>query len=411
MAERHGMMALSEPPDTSARRPLLIAAGGVALVLVLLVLWLALSGPPAKKGVTVAVSLPVPAAAPPPALAESPPADAATMEQQTAPQPTGKLPDFNGGALLPAPDTDLIEKGANGFLPVIGHDGRKAWQVYARPFDLADKRPRVAIVINDLGPSATMIDTAINHLPGGVSLGFVPYRARLGEWINLARASGHEVLLNLPMEPVNYPTDDPGPEALLTALDPPTNQERLNWVLSQATGYVGLVGLMGSRFSTSHDDMLPVLQALQHRGLLYVDNRASPQSVVPDISGDIGLAVTFANRQLDQDQDKASIDKKLAELEDVAKRNGGAVGLSHPIPVVMERIAVWAQTVEDRGVVLAPVSAVIDKTKPPTPAPKTPAPAEGAAKDKPAAAPAAPAGKAPPAPAAPVAATPPKAAQ
>ena len=77
----------------------------------------------------------------------------------------------------------------------------------------------------------------------------------------------------------------------------------------------------------------------------------------------------------------------------------------------MERVAVWAQTVEDRGVVLAPVSAVIDKTKPPTPAAKTPAPAEGAAKDKPAAAPAAPAGKAPPAPAAPVAATPPKAAQ
>jgi polysaccharide deacetylase 2 family uncharacterized protein YibQ len=403
------MMALSEPTDTRARRPLLIAAGGVALLLVLLVLWLVLSGPPAKMGVTVAVAPPVPAATPPVATtapAESPPADTATMEQQTAPQPTGKLPDFNGGALLPAPDTDLIEKGANGFLPVIGHDGRKPWQVYARPFDLADKRPRVAILINDLGPSATMIDTAINHLPGGVSLGFVPYRARLGEWINLARASGHEVLLNLPMEPVNYPTDDPGPEALLTALDPPTNQERLNWVLSQATGYVGLVGLMGSRFSTSHDDMLPVLQALQHRGLLYVDNRASPQSVVPDIAGDIDLAVTFANRQLDQDQDKASIDKKLAELEDIAKRNGGAVGLSHPIPVVMERVAVWAQTVEDRGVVLAPVSAVIDKTKLPTPAPKMPAPAEAAPKDKPA-----PAGKAaPPAPT-PAAATPPKAAQ
>jgi polysaccharide deacetylase 2 family uncharacterized protein YibQ len=401
------MTTLSEPSDLRARRPLLIAAGGVALLLVLLVLWLALSGPPVKKGVTVAVSLPVPAAAPP-APAEAPPPDnTATMEAQTAPQPTGKLPDFNGGALLPAPDTDLIEKGANGFLPVIGHDGRKPWQVYARPFDLADKRPRIAIVINDLGPSATMIDTAINHLPGGVTLGFVPYRARLGEWINLARASGHEVLLNLPMEPVNYPTDDPGPEALLTALDPPTNQERLNWVLSQATGYVGLVGLMGSRFSTSHDDMLPILQSLQHRGLLYVDNRSSPQSVVSDISGDIGLAVTFANRQLDTEQDKASIDKKLAELEDIAKRNGIAVGLSHPIPVVMERVGVWAQTAEERGVVLAPVSAVIDRTKPPPAPPKAApaaAPAEGG-KDKPAA----PAGKAP-APATP-AATPPKAAQ
>src|SRR5579859_5005334 len=284
-------MTLSESSDLRARRPLLIAAGGVALLLVLLVLWLALSGPPAKTGVTVAVTLP--AAAPTPAEQPAAPAET-TMEQQTAPQPTGKLPDFNGGALLPAPDTDLIEKGPNGFLPVIGHDGRKAWQVYARPFDLADKRPRVAIVINDLGPSPTMIDTAINHLPAGVSLGFVPYRPRLGEWINLARTAGHEVLLNLPMEPANYPTDDPGPEALLTALDPPANLERLNWVLSQATGYVGLIGLMGSRFSTSHDDMLPILNTLQHRGLLYVDNRSTPQTVVPDIATEIGLASTSA---------------------------------------------------------------------------------------------------------------------
>ncbi|MEI9986725.1 MAG: divergent polysaccharide deacetylase family protein [Aliidongia sp.] len=265
-----------------------------------------LSGPPRQNGVTVAVALPPTAASPAPAETQPPVAPAGAspdaMVQETAPQPTGKLPDFNGGALLPAPDGDLIEKGPNGYLPVIGRDGRQPWQVYARPFDLADKRPRVAIVIYDLGPSATMIDTAINHLPGGVSLGFVPYRARLGEWINLARSAGHEVLLNLPMEPANYPTDDPGPEALLTALDPPANLERLNWVMSQATGYVGVIALMGSRFSTSHDDMLPILTALQHRGLLYVDNRASPQSVVPDIAGDIGLAVTFSNRQLDTEQ-------------------------------------------------------------------------------------------------------------
>jgi polysaccharide deacetylase 2 family uncharacterized protein YibQ len=317
------------------------------------------------------------------------------------------LPGFNEGrALLPAPDPDLIEKAANGFLPIIGRDGRQPWQVYARPFDLADKRPRVAVVISELGPSPTAIDTAINHMPAGVSLAFVPYRPRLGEWINLARAAGHEVLLNLPMEPANYPTDDPGPEALLTALDPATNLERLNWVMSQATGYVGLVGLMGSRFSTSHDDMLPILTSLQHRGLLYVDNRATPQTVVPDIASDIGLAMTSANRQLDTELVRAAIDKKLSDLEDIARRNGSALGTAHPYPIVMERVAVWAQTVEDRGVVLAPVSATIDRSKAAAPKPAETKPADAPA---PAAKPAGPAPAKPagpvPAPVPPAAAT------
>jgi hypothetical protein len=367
-----------------ANRPLLIAAAAVALFLLGLLAWLTLSGPPARDaGVTVPLGISTPSTDAPQAPAAA--ADNGSMQQAGA-QPLRPLPDFNGRALLPAPDGDLIEKAANGFLPIIGRDGRQPWQVYARPFDLGDKRPRIALVINTLGPSPTAIDTAINHLPAGVTLGFVPYRRGLGEWINLARASGHEVLLNLPMEPANYPADDPGPEALLTALDPPTNLERLNWVMSQATGYVGLVGLMGSRFSTSHDDMLPILKSLRQRGLLYVDNRSSPQSVVPDIAGEIGLAATFANRQIDTELERTAIDKKLAELEDIAKRNGSALGIAHPYPIVMERVAVWAQTVEDRGTVLAPVSAVIDRSKAPpaSPPPADAAPAKpGAASQKP----------------------------
>src|SRR5580658_5171119 len=380
MARRRGMTALPEPTPLRAYLPLLVAASLVGSAVAGLLLWLWLSGPPARPGVSVAIApppKPAPAPAPPEASVPVPPPAPVTA------QPTAPLPGFNEGrALLPAPDPDLIEKGPNGFLPIIGRDGRQPWQAYARPFDLADKRPRMAVVISELGPSPTAIDTAINHLPAGVSLAFVPYRPRLGEWINLARAAGHEVLLDLPMEPADYPSNDPGPEALLTALDPPANLDRLNWVLSQATGYVGLIGLMGSRFSTSHDDMLPILGALQRRGLLYVDNRAAQQTVVPDIAGEIGLTTASANEQLDLEPVRVAIDKRLSDLEDLARRNGTALGVAHPYPVVMERVAVWAQTLEDRGVVLAPVSAIVERGKkaPAKPAEVVPAkPAEAAA--------------------------------
>jgi len=421
------LMMSDEPEDDAPRRmmPLAIAAGGVVLVLAGVALWLQLKGPLPDRGVAVALPQPpaVVAEAPPPVdqpadasaaatapkettppanqTAANPPAAAAPPQdpmaakteaappaaapkpvappapdvpavtaQSLLPPPSAQAPaappppGYNKGqALAAAPDVDLIERSPTGFLPVIGRDGRQPWQVYARPFDLNDKRPRVAIIISNLGISATQTDAAINHLPAGVTLAYQPYSRRLGEWINLSRAAGHEVMLTLPMEPVDYPRNDPGPNALLTALEPAKNMERFNWVLSQGTGYVGLVGYEGSRFTMAREDMQPVLDGLKKRGLLFVDNRETAQTVVPAAAMDIKLPFASANRAIDRDATRAGVDKRLADLEDIARRNGSAVGIGSPFPVTFERVGLWAQGLEDRGLVLAPVSAVIGKTK------------------------------------------------
>jgi polysaccharide deacetylase 2 family uncharacterized protein YibQ len=407
-----------EAEDDAPRRilPLALAAGGVVLVLAGVALWLQLSGPLPDGGVIVALppsppnpapdavaeATPAPAAAPapaaeapaaapatpapdalkeplaaakteatPPAKPPAPAPDApAVTAQSLLPPPSAEAPaaapppGYNKGqALAPAPDSDLIERSATGFLPVIGRDGRQPWQVYARPFDLNDKRPRVAVIISNLGISATQTDAAINHLPPAVTLAYQPYSRRLGEWINLSRAAGHEVMLTLPMEPADYPRNDPGPNALLTALEPAKNMERFNWVLSQGTGYVGLVGYEGSRFTMAREDMQPVLDALKRRGLLYIDNRETAQTVIPALATDMKLPFASANRAIDRDATRAGVDKRLADLEDIARRNGSAVGIGSPFPVTFERIALWAQGLEDRGLVLAPVSAIIGRTK------------------------------------------------
>lgn len=408
MAQPRRMTA--EPTEPGRRRmiPLAIAAGGVVLVLAGGVLWLGLSGPLPDRGVAIALpqapapvtaELPpppqatAPAAAPTPpqaptptpqaptpepavAKAEAPPpatkpaAPAAEAQQSLLPPPVAQgtapapPPGYNRGqALAPAPDVDLIERVPTGYLPVIGRDGRQPWQVYARPFDLADKRPRIALIVSSLGMSATQTDAAINHLPAGVTLAYHPYARKLGEWINLSRAAGHEVMLTLPMEPIDYPRNDAGPNGLLTALEPAKNMERLNWVMSQGTGYVGLVGYAGSRFTTGRDDMMPILDTLKRRGLLFVDNRETAQSAIPALAADMKLPFASSNRAIDRDATRAGVDKRLSELEDIARRNGAAVGIGSPFPVTFERVAVWAQGLEDRGLVLAPVSAVIGKTK------------------------------------------------
>ena len=302
--------------------------------------------------------------------AAAPPAKASAKQlsrQPAAPQKTSKraivpkkLPPVPRDApLSPSPDPALVQVTALGPLPRIGADGRLPRRVYAKPFDLADKRPRAAIVVTGLGLSAAATESAIQGLPGSVTLAFAPYSARLNEWIRLARAAGHEVMINVPMEPTNYPAYDPGPQTLLTSLNAEGNLDRLLWSLSRGTGYVGVVDFLGSRFTTSRKHMRPVLKAINDRGLLYLDSGSSPRSVSPIVANDVKISWAMATLTLDQRASRTEIDRKFSELEQRAKRDKRAIGIASPYPVSLERIATWVRQLEARGIAIAPVSALV----------------------------------------------------
>jgi polysaccharide deacetylase 2 family uncharacterized protein YibQ len=256
-----------------------------------------------------------------------------------------------------------VEETRLGLLPRVSPDGRKPWKVYARPFDRSDKRPRIAIIINNLGHSGAATEAAIQRLPGAVTLAFAPYAKRLAQWIGLARAAGHEVLLDLPMEPIRYPTRSRGAYTLLTSLTAEQNRARLHWTLGRVTGYVGIINQMGSRFTTSETHVLPVLMELERRGLLFVDSRSALRSVAARVAGEIGLPRAINNRFIDGEASRRAIDVRLANLERLAKTRGIAVGIGSPFPVTLGRLVPWAEGLESRGIALAPVSALVATKK------------------------------------------------
>ena len=263
-----------------------------------------------------------------------------------------------------APIPELIEDSASGPLPRIANDGRVPWQVYARPFDTADPRPRIAIVITDMGYAGGATQTAIQRLPGPVTLAFTPYARDLETWMRQARNAGHETMLMVPMEPDTYPRDDPGPHTLLTSLEPAANLQRLEWVLGRGTGYVGVLDTMGSRFTMAEGVLTPVLEALANRGLLFLDSRSAPRSLVGMVADDVGLARVINDRIVDGVTERDVIDLRLQELEDIARNRGIAVGLASPYPVTFERLAAWIPGLAERGIALAPVSAIADRQLP-----------------------------------------------
>ena len=297
------------------------------------------------------------------------PAGTAASEQATAAGAGSAAPAAEpeiapaDGVRLAAVDPTLLEIKNDAKLPIIGQDGRQPWTTYARPFNLDDTRPRVAVVVVGLGLGREETERAITGLPGAVSLSFSPYARDLETLMARARRAGHEVLVDLPMEPLDFPRDDPGPSTLLTSLSLVDNLNRLEWVLGRAPGYVGVTTWMGSQFTTVEDALMPVLEGLRQRGVMFVDSRGSSRSIATELASSIQLPRAFNNAFIDATPSVDGVDRALAGLEATARQQRYAVGIARPLPVTLERLSRWAGTLEGKGVALAPVTAVADRQR------------------------------------------------
>jgi polysaccharide deacetylase 2 family uncharacterized protein YibQ len=200
-------------------------------------------------------------------------------------------------------------------------------------------------------------------LPAPVTLAFVAYGTDVDRVATRARGESHEILLQVPMEPFDYPDSDPGPQTLLTSLAPEQNLDRLHWLMSRIQGYVGITNHMGARFTASEQSVAPVLREAAKRGLIFMDDGASPRSLAGQLAGANNLPFARADFVLDVVPTPAEIDRALARLETAARERGHAVGVASALPVAIDRIAQWTKAAASRGVVLVPISVVALRPK------------------------------------------------
>jgi polysaccharide deacetylase 2 family uncharacterized protein YibQ len=260
----------------------------------------------------------------------------------------------------------LLENSRHGAIPRIAPDGARPADTYAhalRPPANRKDAPRIAIVFGGLGTSAQITRQAIDKLPAPVTLAFQPYGAAVDRAATEARAGGHEILLQVPMEPFDYPDNDPGPQTLLTSLPREQNVDRLFWLMSRLQGYVGIASYMGARFTSSEQALAPVLRETAQRGLIYFDDGSSTRSLAGQIANANKLPFAKADIMLDAVPTPASIDRALSRLEALAREHGVAVGFASALPASIERVARWAKAAEGRGILLVPISAVANKPK------------------------------------------------
>jgi len=271
---------------------------------------------------------------------------------------TPALEATNADGLLP----DLLEETEHGSIPRIAATGETPFEAYQKSSltpATADGKKLIAVVVTGLGLNESGTANAIDTLPDAVTLAFAPYGPSLNRTVAAARAGGHEILLEVPLEPFDYPESDPGPDTLLTGQAPRDNLDKLFNVMAKFGGYVGLINHMGARFTASTADFAPIMEELGARGLGYIDDGSSNRSVATQLAAANNVEFGRADMWLDQNPSRTSIMEQLTALETRATESGQAIGVISALPISVQTLNEWASDIEKRGFAIVPVSALM----------------------------------------------------
>jgi polysaccharide deacetylase 2 family uncharacterized protein YibQ len=232
-----------------------------------------------------------------------------------------------------------------------------AWERFAVAPPPAAGRPQVALIIDDLGVDRKRAWRTIG-LKGPLTLSFMAYASDLPSMAQAAHRAGHELMVHVPMEPLN-PAADMGPNGLAVDLPRAEVLRRLRWDLGRFSGYVGINNHMGSRFTSDAESLTPVIEELKARGLLFVDSRTTAFSAGIAIARRLGVPSAARDVFLDNEADAPAIDERLAHLEHVARQHGTAIAIGHPHDATIEALSEWIAALPQKGIVLVPVSAIV----------------------------------------------------
>jgi hypothetical protein len=204
------------------------------------------------------------------------------------------------------------------------------------------QKPRLCIVIDDLGEDLRKARILIQTLENKVTLSVLPFSTYTRDIVQLASEHGVDVMLHLPMEPKGYPEANPGPGSLFVAMGMKEIRTMLEKDFRQVPGLVGVNNHMGSRFTADVRGMDVVLQEVKNRGLFFMDSLTSPESVARDLGRQMGVPVLSRDIFIDNEQREEAILFQLQKAEQLARKVGSVVAIGHPYPETLSALRTWA---------------------------------------------------------------------
>ena len=255
-------------------------------------------------------------------------------------------------------EPQTTEQSEFGPLPKTASSGLRPLDVYSESQGTV-ARTRIALVVGGLGISQTGSQSAIEVLPNGITLAFSPIGNSLQRWMQKARKEGHEIALQIPLQPIGYPAVNPGRGTLIKDATVGENLDNLRWALGRVTNYPVVISYLGGGIASDDAAMEPILTEIRDRGLAWVDDGTVAASISLDIAERIKLPNAIGNIHIDADRNPGKIRSQLKGLELLAERRGYAIGTATAFPETVRELSLWVKQLDKKGIQLVPLSNLV----------------------------------------------------
>lgn len=240
--------------------------------------------------------------------------------------------------------------------------------------DLAEKPPiakpvqiggKVAIIIDDMGLDVKRSKQVVDFdVP--LTLAYLPYAESLLSQTKGAHAAGHELMIHMPMEPIN-PKLNIGTIGIKAAMSPDNVDNELSKAFAAFPGYVGVNNHMGSLVTQDKKLMAQVMKRLKNKGLYFIDSRTIKTSVAARMAKTYGLKTAVRDVFLDHVESDAFVDEAFEKVLQALKRKGTAIVIGHPKSVTIRGMQRWIPKLQAMGVEFVHASELVKIYKKPTP--------------------------------------------
>lgn len=218
--------------------------------------------------------------------------------------------------------------------------------------------PKVAIIVDDIGQSLDPVRKLLSiDLP--LTFSVLPGLENTERAVRMIHGHRREIMLHLPMEPIDYPRENPGKLALMIRMGPDEIRMRTEDLLREFPYLDGVNNHMGSRFTQDRERMDIVLREIRNRGFFFVDSLTSPESVALEEARRLGVRSGRRDIFLDHVDDRQSVDIQIDRLIELARERGYAIAIGHPRKNTIQVLKGSVQRFRSRGVQVVPVSRLI----------------------------------------------------
>ncbi len=223
-----------------------------------------------------------------------------------------------------------------------------------KPKPKAGARPRIAIIIDDLGADIKIVERLL-AIDAPLAFAVLPHLKYSRSVARNASRRKRVVMLHLPMEPISKKFN-PGEGALLVSQSRAQIIKTFKHNLASIPGAVGVNNHMGSRFTENKIKSRIVIEEIKKEGLFFIDSRTTAATVAHDLALEVGTPTAMRDVFLDNERDKTKIMEALLALADKAIMNGSAIGIGHPYKETASALEEMLPKIGRMGVEVAPIT-------------------------------------------------------